>query len=80
MGDNGSGLTLDNGVTVPQGQVYINTAISVTNNSGLTPVQNSASNTMLSQCGQCLLMQITPLHSVSLITRELIQMLVKVQA
>ncbi len=49
VGDNGSGLTLDNGVTVPQGQVYINTATSVTNNSGLTPVQNSASNTMLSQ-------------------------------
>jgi len=49
VGDNGSSLTLDNGVTVPQGQVYINTATSVTNNSGLTPVQNSASNTLLSQ-------------------------------
>ena len=49
VGDNGSSLTIDSGVTVPQGEVYVNTATSLTNNSELTPVQSSASNTILSQ-------------------------------
>ncbi|MGP8106131.1 MAG: ice-binding family protein, partial [Desulfobaccales bacterium] len=45
VGDDGTGLTLNSGDSVPGG-VYINTATSVTNNSAITPVQN---NTLLSQ-------------------------------
>ena len=50
VGDNGSSsnLTLDSGVAVPQG-IYANTSTSLTNNSGLPVVQNSATNTVLSQ-------------------------------